>query len=62
MPSDEEVTQYAGSVRAMTGFMEEEFLGVLPPFEHAFAPYMQDHTIDGQPRTSRRYSSSETYP
>jgi len=46
----------------MTGFMEEEFLGVLPPFEHAFAPYMQDHTIDGQPRTSRRYSSSETYP
>jgi hypothetical protein len=46
----------------MTGFMEEEFLGVLPPFEHAFAPYMQDHTIDGQPRTSRRYSSYDTCP
>jgi hypothetical protein len=62
MPSYEEVTQRAGSLRAMTGLTEEEFMGLLPPFERAFVTYMQDHTIDGQPRTSRRYSSYDTCP
>ena len=46
----------------MTGFMEAEFTGLLPPFEHAFIAYLQDRTIDGQPRTSRRYSTYETCP
>jgi hypothetical protein len=54
MPSDEEVTQRAGSLRSMTGFMEAEFTGLLPPFEHALIASMQDRTIAGQPRTSRR--------
>jgi hypothetical protein len=62
MPSYEEVTQRAGSLRAMTGLTEEEFMGLLPHFEHAFVAYMQDHTIDGQPRTSRRYSTYDTCP
>src|SRR5215217_1291324 len=62
MPSYEEVTQRAGSLRSMTGFMEAEFTGLLPPFEHAFIAYMQDRTIDGQPRTSRRYSTYESCP
>lgn len=62
MPSYEEVTQRAGSLRARTGLTAEEFMGLLPPFEHAFVTYMQDHTIDGQPRTSRRYSSYDTCP
>lgn len=62
MPSYEEVTQRAGSLRAMTGLTEEEFMGLLPPFEPAFVTYMQDHTIDGPPRTSRRYSSYDTCP
>ena len=57
MPSYEDVTQRAGSLRAMTGFTEEEFTALLPPFEHALAAYLQDRTIDGQPRTSRRYST-----
>jgi hypothetical protein len=62
MPSDEEVTQRAGSLRAMTGLTQPEFSAFLPPFEHAFLVYREDHTIDGQPRTSRRYSTYDTSP
>jgi hypothetical protein len=62
MPSYEEVTQRAGSLRAMTGLTQQEFLALLPHFEHAFLAYMQEHTIDGQPRTSRRYSTYDTSP
>jgi hypothetical protein len=56
MPSYEEVTQRAGSLQAMTGLTEPEFTALLPPFEYALAAYLQDRTIEGQPRTSRRYS------
>ena len=62
MPSDEEVTQRAGSLRSMTGFTKVEFTALLPHFEHAFVTYMQDRTIDGHPRTSRRYSTYDTCP
>src|SRR6266699_5111183 len=62
MPSYEEVTQRAGSFRAMTGLTEQEFTALLPHFEHACVAYMRDHTIDGQPRTSRRYSTYDNCP
>ena len=62
MPSYEEVTQRAGSLRAMRGLTEAEFTALLPHFEHALAAYRQDRTIDGQPRTSRRYSSYDNCP
>ena len=62
MPSSEEVTQRAGSLRAMTGLPAAECMGLLPPFEHAFVTDRQDHTSDGQPRTSRRSSSYDTCP
>jgi hypothetical protein len=62
MPSYEEVTQRAGSLRAMTGLTQPEFSALLAHFEHAFLAYMEDHTIDGQPRTSRRYSTYDTSP
>ena len=62
MPSYEDVTQRAGSLRAMTGLTEQEFTALLPPFEHALAAYLQDRTIDGQPRTSRRYSTYDNCP
>jgi hypothetical protein len=62
MPSYEEVTQRAGSLRAMTGLTEPEFTALLPPFEYAWLAYMEDHTLDGQPRTSRRYRTYETSP
>jgi Helix-turn-helix of DDE superfamily endonuclease len=62
MPNYEEVIQRAGSLRAMTGLTQQEFTALLPHFEHAFLAYMADRTIDGQPRTSRRYSTYETSP
>jgi Helix-turn-helix of DDE superfamily endonuclease len=62
MPSYEEVITRAGSLRAMTGLTDQEFQALLPPFEQAFMAYMQAHTIDGQPRTVRRYSTYDTCP
>ena len=56
------MTQRAGSLRALTGLTEAEFQALLPHFEQAFVTYMQDRTIDGQPRTSRRYSTYGTCP
>jgi hypothetical protein len=62
MPSYEDVIQRAGSLRAMTGLTEPEFTALLPHFEHALATYLQDRTIDGHPRTSRRYSTYDNCP
>ncbi len=55
MPSYEEVTQRAGSLRAMTGLTATEFQALLPHFEPAFETYLGTRTIDGEPRTRRRY-------
>ena len=38
----------------MTGLTEPAFTALLPHFERALATYLQDRTIEGQPRTSRR--------
>jgi len=62
MPSYEEVTQRAGSLQALTGLTQPEFLALLPQFEHAFLAYMEHHTIDGHPRTSRRYRTYDNTP
>jgi hypothetical protein len=62
MPSDKEVTQRAGSVRSMTGFTEAACVARLPHVEHALVAYVQDRTMDGQPRTSRRYRPYDTCP
>jgi hypothetical protein len=62
MPSYEEVTQRAGSLRSMTGLTEAEFMVLLPHFEQAFVASMQHRTIDGNPRTSRRDSTYDTCP
>jgi hypothetical protein len=47
MPSYVEVTQRAGSLRAMTGLTQHEFTALLPHFERAFLAYLEDHTIAG---------------
>ncbi len=62
MPSDEEVTTRAGSVRVMTGFTDQEFQALLPPFEHAFVAYLRDRTVDGHPRASRRDRTDDHGP
>src|SRR5215475_13338736 len=62
MPRDEEVTQRAGSLQALTGLTTAAFHALLPHVEQAFVTYMQDRTIAGQPRTSRRYSAYDRGP
>jgi DDE superfamily endonuclease len=62
MPSYDEVTQRSGSLRAMTGLTEPEFTALLPHFERAWAAYLQNRTIDGQPRTSRRDRAYDNCP
>ena len=62
MPRYEEVTQRAGSLQALTGLTDAEFQALLPYFEQALVTYMHDRTIDGQPRTSRRYSAYDNCP
>ena len=46
----------------MTGLTATEFQALLPQFEQVFVRYMETRTIDGQPRTSRRYSPYATCP
>jgi hypothetical protein len=62
MPRYEEVTPRAGSLRAMTGLTEPEFTALLPHVERALAAYLQERTIDGRPRTSRRDSLYDNSP
>jgi hypothetical protein len=62
MLSYEDVTQRAGSLQAMTGLTKQAFEALLPHFEHALVAYLQDLTIDGQSRTSRRYSTYDHCP
>jgi hypothetical protein len=62
MPSEEEVPQRAGSLHSMNGLTEAALTALLPHFEQAFVVYMQDCTIDGQPRTSRRSTTYGTCP
>jgi Helix-turn-helix of DDE superfamily endonuclease len=62
MPSYEEVTQRAGSLRAMTGLPQQEGSPLLAHFEHALLASREDHTMEGQPRTSRRYRPYDTSP
>ena len=62
MPRYEEVTQRAGSLQALTGLTTAELQALLPHFEQAFVTYLQDRTIDGQPRTSRRDRAYDTCP
>jgi hypothetical protein len=62
MPSYEDVTQRAGSWRALTGLTAAEFQALRPHFEQALVTSMRARTIDGQPRTTRRYSPSGPCP
>jgi hypothetical protein len=62
MPSYEDVTQRAGRLQAMTGIAPQACEALLPHFAHALAAYLQDRTIDGHPRTSRRYRPYDNGP
>lgn len=62
MSSDEAVTDRAGRVRAMTGLTPPECAALRPHGAHALLASMEHHTLDGQPRTSRRYSPDDPSP
>jgi hypothetical protein len=46
----------------MTGLTEAEFTALLPHVERALAAYLQNRTLAGQPRTSRRYRAYDNCP
>jgi hypothetical protein len=46
----------------LTSLTEEEFEVIVTPFDQAFLAYMQDWTLEGKPRTGRRYSQYATCP
>jgi hypothetical protein len=46
----------------LTSLTVEEFELLVPSFERAFLAHMQDWTLEGKPRTSRRYSQYTNCP
>jgi hypothetical protein len=46
----------------LTSLTVEEFAQLTPAFEAAFVRYMRDWTMEGKPRTGRRYSQYATCP
>jgi hypothetical protein len=46
----------------LTSLTVEEFELLVLPFERAFLAHMQDWTLEGKPRTGRRYSQYATCP
>jgi hypothetical protein len=62
MPRYEELTERAGSLRALTGLTDVEFQAWRPHVAQAFVTDRHDRTIDGPPRTSRRYRTYGTCP
>src|SRR5690242_7253983 len=46
----------------LTSLTVEEFETLVAPFETAFLARMQDWTLEGKPRTGRRYSQYATCP
>jgi len=46
----------------MTGLTDPEFRALLPVCVQAFERYMATRTVDGHPRTSRRYSAYVNCP
>ena len=47
---------------AMTGYTVEEFQALLPQFRSQFEKYVETETLDGKPRTQRRYSDYKNSP
>jgi hypothetical protein len=46
----------------LTSLTVDEFEQLVPSFEAAFVRYMRDWTMEGKPRTGRRYSQYATCP
>src|SRR5919198_4370991 len=46
----------------LTSLTVDEFEQLVPPFEAAFVRHMRDWTMEGKPRTGRRYSQYTNCP
>src|SRR6266498_2295482 len=46
----------------LTSLTVDEFEQLVPPFEAAFVRYMRDWTMEGKPRSGRRYSQYRNCP
>ena len=46
----------------LTSLTVDEFEQLVPPFDTAFVRHMRDWTMEGKPRTGRRYSQYTTCP
>ena len=42
---------------SLTGYMLEEFAALLPYFSRRFLAYVETHTLEGQPRKIRKYTT-----
>jgi hypothetical protein len=58
------ITERAKAYRILdlTSLTVEEFETLVPAFEHAFLAHMQEWTLEGKPRTGRRYSQYANCP
>ncbi len=57
-----ELSQNASKFLALTGYTVEEFQALLPHFQAQFEEYVKTKTLDGKPRTQRRYSDYQNSP
>src|SRR5439155_1774794 len=57
-----DIEQTPRSLLALTGLTHDEFLALLPSFEHAFYDHMTRHTIVGHRRWDRRYTTYANSP
>jgi len=57
-----ELSKSSRKFLAMTGYTVEEFQALLPHFQAQFEKYVETQTLDGKPRTERRYSDYKSSP
>ena len=57
-----EIQAKAYQVLDLTSLTVDEFEQLVPSFEHAFVRHMREWTMEGKPRTGRRYSQYASCP
>ena len=62
MISYSELSQKPRRFLALTGYTVEEFQALLQDFETGFGSYVQTHTLNGEERTKRKYSTYKNSP
>src|SRR6059036_2534632 len=58
----QDIKSKAYRILDLTSLTVEEFEQLVEPFDAAFVRHMRDWTMEGKPRTGRRYSQYESCP